>query len=257
MRRLITLPISHYCEKARWALERAGLVYREERHVQVVHRVVSRRAGGQGTTPVLRAPEGVFAQSREILAYADRWLEEPVRLFPADAGMRRDVEALSDWLDEDLGPAGRRLMYAHMQSQRHLMLATNNQGVPAWEDRVLRLLWPVAMWTVKRVLEIDDRTIDEDQPRVRRSFELMSERLSDGRPFLCGERFTAADLTFAALAGAVLVPEQYSIPLPQPDVLPPALAATIRDLRSQPAGAHALAMFRDQRHRRVREPATA
>ena len=30
--RLVTIPISHYCEKARWALERAGIAYREERH---------------------------------------------------------------------------------------------------------------------------------------------------------------------------------------------------------------------------------
>jgi glutathione S-transferase len=257
MRRLITIPISHYCEKARWALERAGLDYREEPHVQVVHRLVSRRAGGEGTTPVLVAPEGVFVQSREILAYADAWLDEPLRLFPANAADRGEVDAVCHWLDEDLGPAGRRLMYAHMEPQRELMLATNNQGVPAWEDRALRLTWPVAMRIVKRVLEIDDRTIARDEPRVQRSFERVSQRLADGRPFLCGERFSAADLTFAALAGAVLVPEQYSIPLPQPDVLPPALAATIRDLRSQPAGAHALAMFREHRHRRVREPATA
>ena len=26
--RLITIPISHYCEKARWALERAEIPYR-------------------------------------------------------------------------------------------------------------------------------------------------------------------------------------------------------------------------------------
>jgi len=256
MRRLLTIPISHYCEKARWALERAGLDYREEPHVQVMHRVVSRRAGGEGTTPVLVAPEGVFAQSRDILAYADRWLDEPLRLFPADAASRREMDALCHWLDEDLGPAGRRLMYAHMESQRRLMLATNNQGVPAWEDRALRLLWPLAMRTIKRVLEITPRTIAEDEPRVRHSFDVVSDRLADGRPFLCGERFSAADLTFAALAGAVLVPEQYSIRLPQPEVLPSALADTIRELRSQPAGAHALAMFRDQRHHRVREPAT-
>ena len=44
--RLITIPISHYCEKARWALERAGLPYREERHVQGIHRLAARRAGG-------------------------------------------------------------------------------------------------------------------------------------------------------------------------------------------------------------------
>lgn len=28
--RLLTIPISHYCEKARWALEHAGIPYRED-----------------------------------------------------------------------------------------------------------------------------------------------------------------------------------------------------------------------------------
>ena len=29
---LITIPLSHYCEKARWALDRVALSYREEPH---------------------------------------------------------------------------------------------------------------------------------------------------------------------------------------------------------------------------------
>src|SRR3954453_21680817 len=66
LRRLFTIPISHYCEKARWALERAGLAYVEERHVQGVHRFVSRRFGGAGTLPVLVTPDGVFDQSEWI-----------------------------------------------------------------------------------------------------------------------------------------------------------------------------------------------
>ena len=84
MRRLLTIPISHYCEKARWALERAGLDYSEERHVQGVHIVVARRAGGRETVPVLIADEGVFNESEDIVRYADRHLPEERRLFPAD-----------------------------------------------------------------------------------------------------------------------------------------------------------------------------
>ena len=30
---LVTIPISHYCEKARWALERAGVPYVERPHL--------------------------------------------------------------------------------------------------------------------------------------------------------------------------------------------------------------------------------
>ena len=91
MRRLVTIPISHFCEKARWALERAGLEYREERHVQGIHRIASRRAGGSGTVPVLVADEGVFGESEEILRYADARLEESERLFPADGELRDEV----------------------------------------------------------------------------------------------------------------------------------------------------------------------
>ena len=61
--RLVTIPISHYCEKARWALERAGIKYREERHVQGIHRIAARRAGGGATVPVLVTPDGVLGDS--------------------------------------------------------------------------------------------------------------------------------------------------------------------------------------------------
>ena len=71
MLRLVTIPISHYCEKARWALERAGMPYREERHVQLVHRIAARRAGGGLTVPVLVTDRGVLRESSEILDWVD------------------------------------------------------------------------------------------------------------------------------------------------------------------------------------------
>ena len=82
--RLVTIPISHYCEKARWALERAGIPYREERHVQGIHRIAARRAGGGATVPVLVTPDGVLGESEEILAWVDERTPAEHRLFPAD-----------------------------------------------------------------------------------------------------------------------------------------------------------------------------
>jgi len=46
----------------------------------------------------------------------------------------------------------------------------------------------------------------------------------------------------------VLMPPEYGVPLPQPEELPSATAATVRELREHPAGLHALAMFREERH---------
>ena len=61
---LITIPISHYCEKARWALDRAGIGYRERAHLQLIHRIAARRAGGGTTVPVLICADGVLPESR-------------------------------------------------------------------------------------------------------------------------------------------------------------------------------------------------
>jgi glutathione S-transferase len=248
LRRLLTIPISHFCEKARWALERAGLDYEEERHVQGVHRLASRRAGGAGTLPLLIAEEGVFSESEDILRYADAALEPEERLFPVEQPLRDEVVALCRRLDAGLGPDARRLMYAHMLPRRNELLAVNNLGVPVWEDRLLRVGWPLARRYAARELGIGPTTIRDDDARVRRELDEVAELLADGRLYLCGERFTAADLTFAALAGAAIIPPGYGTPLPQADQLPGPVAAIVRSFREHPAGAYALELYRTHRH---------
>jgi glutathione S-transferase len=77
--------------------------------------------------------------------------------------------------------------------------------------------------------------------------DFVAELLADGRPHLCGDRFSAADLTFAALSASVVVPPIYGVPLPQPDVLPPEMAAFVERIRDHPAGRYALGLFTERR----------
>ena len=249
MLRLVTIPISHYCEKARWALERAGIEYREEPHVQGIHRLAARRAGGGLTVPVLVTPEGAIGESGEILEWVDARLAPELRLYASDPSERREESALCMRLDEGLGPAGRRLMYVHMLARRELLLRFNNQGVPPWEDLALRAGWPFAVRLVGRVLDIHPGVEIQDEAVVWRELDHVGELLADGRPYLCGERFGAADLTFAALAAAVIVSPDYGIPLPQPELLPASTAALVLRAREHPAGRYALALI--AAHRRA------
>jgi glutathione S-transferase len=245
--RLITIPISHYCEKARWALERAGITYREERHVQGIHRLASRQAGGTGTVPVLVTPDGVLGESEEILAWVDERTPPEHRLFPAAAPARSEAEDLCRRLDDEFGPRGRRLMYVHMLANRKLALRFNNEGVPRWEDRAIRYGWPLAARFVRRELDIRPGIEVEDEAAVWRELDFVAELLADGRPHLSGERFGVADLTFAALSAPLVVPPTYGVPLPQPDVLPPETAALVMRAREHPAGRYALALFAEHR----------
>lgn len=245
--RLITIPISHYCEKARWALERVGMPYREERHVQGVHQIVARRAGGRITVPVLVTPDGALGDSADILAWVDERTQSEHRLFPAEPEAREEVEGLCRRLDEGFGPQGRRLMYVHMLADRKLALRFNNAGVPSWEDRAIRLGWPLASAYVKRVLDIRPGIEAQDEAVIWSELDFVAGLLADGRPYLCGERFSAADLTFAALCAPVIVPSVYGVELPQPDLLPPTMAALVRRAREHPAGRHALKLFEEHR----------
>jgi glutathione S-transferase len=246
---LITIPISHYCEKARWALERAGIPYRERAHMQILHWVAVKRAGGGITAPVLVTETGrVLPESDEIVAWADSHVEPGRRLIPTDdPALAEEVRALERGFDERLGPEGRRWMYNEMRARRDLVVKYGPTGVPAWERRMLPLAWPLASRVIDRYLDITPALAAASLAAVRATFDEVAERLADGRRYLAGGRFTAADLTFAALSAAVLVPPEYGVPLPQPDELPAPMAATVRELREHPAGQHALRMFREER----------
>jgi glutathione S-transferase len=69
---------------------------------------------------------------------------------------------------------------------------------------------------------------------VRSEFKFVTQLLSDGRPFICGQQFTAADLTFVSLALPVLnVPYATLAPICDPSVFipPPEMAAASAELQ--------------------------
>jgi glutathione S-transferase len=244
--RLITIPISHYCEKARWGLQHAGLSYREDPHVQGVHRVHARRAGGGLTVPVLVTPEGPIGESEQILEWCDRDLAPERSLFGEDEE-RAAVLALSRRFDSVLGPSARRLIYVRLFAQPELALKYNNQGVPGWEERAIRHGLPLMQRFVGRAIGIRPGIEVSDEAVVWNEFDFAAGLLADGRPHLLGERFTAADLTFAALAAAVLLPSRYGCRLPGLAELDDETAALVGRAREHPAGAYALELSRHRK----------
>jgi len=244
---LITIPISHYCEKARWALDWAGIAHRERAHLQVLHWIPVARAGGKKTAPVLVWGDRVFADSAEIVEEASARARPDRALFPDDPAAAAEVRELQRDFDELLGPEGRRWMYFNLRGRRDIAIAYGCTGVPAWQRWGLPLAYPLAARIIDRYLDITPASAERSEAEVRAVFDRIAERLGDGRPYLCGERFTAADLCFASLSAPLLMPPQYGVPLPQPDELPPPMAAKVREFRAHPAGAHALKMFRLER----------
>ena len=246
---LLTIPVSHYCEKARWALQRAGIPYQEVRHMQGFHYLYSLRWAGSLTVPVLRIGDRVLTDSTDILHWVDARTPPEGRLFPDDPALRSDVEALEDRFDRGIGVDVRRWVYQRYLSagQAKEMIDKAAQGVPGYEAPLLYRLLPLLQPLLRvRVQGLSESEVEAGMARTRATLDELSTRLSDGRRYLCGDRFTAADLTLASLASFLVLPRQYGIELPTPDQVPPQMRTEVESFREHPTGKFILRLYAER-----------
>jgi glutathione S-transferase len=245
MHRLITIPFSHFCEKARWGLERAGVAFREEGHPPMLHWAHTLFAGAGRTVPVLVVEGGpVLGDSSAILEWADG--QQPGSLYPQTRDARRETMALEDEYDRRLGPHTRRLAYYHMLMRKDATLEFMTGGVPGLEASMLRAIFPGVRAFMRRAMRIDKEGAARSLGAIERVFADADARL-ERSPCLVGDSVTAADLTFASLSAPLLVPPGYPTRLPDVDALPPAYGAVSRRFRQTRAGAHALLLYARER----------
>ena len=183
MNRLLTIPISHYCEKARWALDRARISYREEQHIQVLHWLATRRESGTRTVPVLTHPGGTLTESTDIVRWAC-----PELFAPPEA--TSEVDRLDAW-----GVHTRAWVYHRVLPHEDLIRRFNAPRVPLWQKATAPAFYKALRPFMKRHLKIDEAQISQALGEIERVMDDVEERRRDGRRFLLGDTFTAADLT--------------------------------------------------------------
>ena len=242
---LITIPLSHYCEKARWALDRVALPYREEPHAPLLHRLATRRNDG-GTVPVLVHGSSRFIDSTDILVHADAVCGGDL-LYPRDTALRREVDALEEQFDTQLGPHTRRWAYQQLLPHTKLLRSLWSRETPQLEARLLPVITPLVRRLVRAAYKITPESAQRSLDRVRNVFREVDRHLSDGRRFLTGDCFTAADLTFAALAAPVLFPAECRAVFPALDAVPVPMREEVLRLRNTVAGIFALRLFSQER----------
>jgi glutathione S-transferase len=254
--RLVTIGFSHYCEKARWALDRAGLPYVEESHAPMFHMPAALAAGKKRMVPILVDERGkAFTDSTDILLEVDRRAPH-AGLYPEDRALRQQVIELEELFDRDLGPATRRVGYFHVLNGgatygRELLASS---ATP--QTRVLvHAAYPLIARAIARALRVDAEGYARSSKKLDEVFATVGDLLDaaerEGRSWLVGSSFTAADLTFAALTVPVLAPESSGFAFPPRTMLPHDAARLADRLAATRAGAHALRTMATERARRA------
>jgi glutathione S-transferase len=205
------IPLSHYSEKVRWALDYKCIAHRR-RVLGADYLVRVWRATGQGKLPVLWLNGRAIANSTLIIAALEEHYPEPP-LYPRDTATRQRALALEDDLDETLGPALRAAIVTPLfRGDPDIALRVLTTGMGGKAYRSLRPLLRVFPSFYRLRHRISEGNLEKDRAIVAAALDRI-EHERQGRAYLVGEAFTIADLTAAALLGALLQPPEIQYPL--------------------------------------------
>lgn len=208
---LYTFAPSHFCEKARWALDVAGIGYREICWAPGPHLLPARRLAAGSSVPILRCADGVIQGSAAIID----WLEAAGHTGwrnDAAAAVREEIARLESRADDAIGPAARRLIYAAGLSVEPRPIARQLfAGASPLQRRLAWLMWPLTRRLIAVGMRARPGDLDAARADLDRELDALDARLCDGRPFLAGDRLSRADIAVASLLSPLARPPQHPV----------------------------------------------
>jgi glutathione S-transferase len=207
------LKVSHYNEKARWALDYKGVPHLRRAATPGPHHRVAHRLTGGSTFPVLVLDGTAIGDSTRIIGELERRYPDPP-LYPVEPVARRHALEIEDYFDEELGPPLRLLVLHSMLADADLLLGSFAPDLVGFRRLVARVMFPQLRSRLIADFAIDDARIALAYEKVRAAGERFRVELQRSG-YLVGAEFTVADLTLAALAAPAVAPEQFPYPQPQ------------------------------------------
>lgn len=198
--KLISFAISHYCEKARWALDWYGIDYQEEFWPIGLHMRMTRELGvPKSSVPILMLGDEILQGSGEILDWANRSSPHTARSLE-DKDHDAEIREIEKRADDLIGVEVRRLLYAQTLTQHpHVILELLYGNLEERVRKVGHNLWPKIQTAMIQTLDAAPDAAADSRSRLDAELDWLDERLADGRRHLVGDRLTRADIAVASL----------------------------------------------------------
>lgn len=203
---LVQFPFSHFNEKARWGLDWKKIPHRRRSLLPGPHMPAVKRLTGQTATPVLRLGDAVIHGSSRILEALEARQPEPP-LFPSDPDQRARVVDRMRHFDDRVGPQVRCALFSVMLDEADYLCGTF-AGQKPWVVRTLyRATFPLVKGVIARGNGVTGRdAIGAAFADTRAALDDVASHV-ERTGYLVGDRFSAADLTAAALLAPCANPD--------------------------------------------------
>jgi glutathione S-transferase len=246
--KLITFAASHFCEKARWALDWLGIDYEEVGWPPGLHLVLTKVHGAKASTlPIVLAGGELIQGSGVIIDWAERKTRDRSRsLIPPRYGEGAEIERRAD---EIIGVHVRRLAFAELLPRyAHLVKPALFYRASGWRRLAGNCMWPVAWRIMRRMYDAGPGATADSRAKLEAEFDWLDAKLADGRPYLAGDRFSRADLTVASLLANFARPAELAREHGMEG--PGSLAAHVTGWSERPVMAFVREQYRKHRGRR-------
>ena len=230
---LYVFNISHYCEKARWALDHFGIEH-EARHVMPgAHRLIAKKLGAKrGSVPFLQTDDGVIAGSVAIIDWCE--LHNALKRPSLSGADPVAVRATEKRLDDVVGVHVRRFYYsdALINSPASVRPIFSN-GLPLLQRVAVTLGWSRMVPLMIKGMDLGLAQGQQSRAIIEAELDWLDGLLADGRPYLHGDQWTRADLAAAALLGPLAAPKEHA--LAEKTFFPSGVRQTMKDWEQRPA----------------------
>jgi glutathione S-transferase len=223
MIKLYQFPISHFCEKIRWALDYKGLNYKLVNLLPGFHIKTTKKLAKYSAVPVLTDEDEVIQNSSEIITYLDEtYVEKP--LTPSNEILRLEAIEWEKYLDTELGPHVRICCYHILLKHPTIVIPYFTNNGPWYGPIIIKLTYEKLNAKMRSYMKINDSTFIESKIQITEVIDKIYNHLQDNE-FLVGDSFSRADLTAAAMLAPLAMPNGYGLTWPK--VIPEELQTLI------------------------------
>lgn len=238
------IEVSHYNEKARWALDYKGIPCELRTPMPGTHRLAALRLtrGRHDRLPVMELEGRRIGDSTAIIAALEEYRPDPA-LYPDEAEERERALRLEDYFDEELAPRVRRLVWHHTLDDAEATGDALFGERESLRKKAMRRGAPLARKLVRSDYDVNEASAAEAREGVYAAMDRLESELGSG-DYLVGDSFTVADLAGAALFTPLLAPPERPY---APATVTPPLQEIREELNARPGGRWVTEMY--ARHR--------